>query len=752
MTDDRATFQKLVEEGDSAAWNKDWRMAIERYMHALKLVPEDPDVHISLGLALLNSKQLERALSVFKRANQLAPDDPVPLESSADVLERMGQLREAAAQYVKVADIYLGQRDIERAIGNWERATQLTPGLVAIHARLAQAYERIGQNQRAIREYLTLAFNFRRLDETDKAIRAVERALRLDKNNAQALNTLRALQSGSDVVLPPSEDPRKAPPKPAPNQEDIFDPFSTAPSNMPESRADNDLGPLGEGMEDALGILAAHVVESGLDDYALPALKGMEFQRQGLYEPAIEAYQQADQAGLRHPSLKMNLGGLFTLVEDPEAAIPYLKEALNNERLTAGALHGLALSHHMLGNAEQAARYYIQSLQAVDVRSAPSSKDAQKLNTLYENILKILDGRSIESLSAINERFLQMLSGKDWHQRVPETRRQMEETMRMGGGAGLVDFLVAEGTGELTESITLIDRYIHQGLYTLAMNEAQQALESSPNYLPVHVRMAEIMMKEGRIRQAIVKYTMIARSYMVRDEKDRAASILLEVLEMAPLDVEVRTTLIELLETEQRWLEALEQYIELAITYQQLGDFERSMQTLSAAERLARRINAPSSKLVDIKHALAEIFQMRLNTRQAQKIYEDILELASDDEKALRQLVDILYGQGSQLEAVKRLDALLGIYARKGMVTRITQLLEQLVNNYPKDTALRSRLASIYKRLGQIPKAIEQLDTLGELQLDAGLTKDAANTIRQIISLKPDNVEQYKRLLQQLNA
>jgi lipopolysaccharide biosynthesis regulator YciM len=113
----------------------------------------------------------------------------------------------------------------------------------------------------------------------------------------------------------------------------------------------------------------------------------------------------------------------------------------------------------------------------------------------------------------------------------------------------------------------------------------------SPFYLPIHVRMAEIMMREGRVRQAINKYNMVARTYLVRGENDRAASILGEVLEMAPLDISVRTNLIELLETEERWDEALDQYVDLADTYHQLGDFDMARSTYTLAERLASRVN-----------------------------------------------------------------------------------------------------------------------------------------------------------------
>jgi tetratricopeptide (TPR) repeat protein len=746
-----ADFRRLVEEGDNAAWNKDWRTAIERYAQALKLAPDDAEVHISLGLALISSQQLDRALTVFKRATELAPDDPVPLESCADVLERMGQLKEAAQNYVKVADIYLAQRDFDRAIGNWERATQLTPGLTAIHARLAQAYERIGQNSRAVREYLTLAFNFRRQNETDKAIRAVERALKLDKNNAQALNALRALQSGGEVVLP-QEDVRKRP-EPRPQADvDLFLDHSFSASAQDEGHADDERGPIGKAIDETLEILAADVVEGGLDMSAMSVLQGMEMQRQGQTDKAIVAYQQALQMGVQHPALQLNLGALLVEAERPKEAIRPLGEAMTLKEAAPGALHGMALAYQQMGEALKAARTFVQCLKAVDLSAGLKGQEAQEVAFVYDSLASVLEGRNQEVLNAINERFVQLLSGTDWRKRIPEMRRQLNERREDEGDQGMVDFLVARVSEDQAISIVLIDRYIHQGLFTLAMDETQRAIEEAPFYLPLHVRMAEIMMKEGRIRPAINKYAIIARSYMVREEVDRAASILFEVLEMAPLDVDIRTTLIELLESENRSTEALDQVIELAVTYQQLGDFEKSMQTLGTADRLARRIGAPTEKLVEIKHALADIYQMRLNARMAQKVYDEILEIAPQDEKALRQQIDILYGQGNQVEAVKRLDALLGIYAKKGMVTRITQLLEQLVSTYQKDTALRSRLASIYKRLGQIQKAVEQLDALGELQLDAGLNKDAANTIRQIIAMKPERVEEYVRLLQQLNA
>jgi tetratricopeptide (TPR) repeat protein len=187
---------------------------------------------------------------------------------------------------------------------------------------------------------------------------------------------------------------------------------------------------------------------------------------------------------------------------------------------------------------------------------------------------------------------------KSWKQRIADTRRQ-QETMREQGEKGVVDILMAAHGDKLTESVSLIDRYMRQNLMTLAMDEAHRAVEFSPSYLPVHIRMAEIMMKEGRVRQAIAKYNTIARAFLARDENDRASQILTSVLELAPLDVSVRESLIELMESESRD-EALDQYIDLADAHHQLGNFDMSRDTYMLAERIANRVNA-SPKLVRIK-------------------------------------------------------------------------------------------------------------------------------------------------------
>jgi tetratricopeptide (TPR) repeat protein len=214
----------------------------------------------------------------------------------------------------------------------------------------------------------------------------------------------------------------------------------------------------------------------------------------------------------------------------------------------------------------------------------------------------------------------------------------------------------------------------------------------------------------------------------------------------------VRENLIDLLEQEEDLEGLVPQYLGLADTYSQLGDGDKARDTYGLAERTAARIGATVAQQVAIKHKVADLEQLRMDFRRALRIYEEIVQLDPNDEKSFRSIIDLHHRAGNQVEATKRLDELLRLYAREKNVTRIIQVLEELVRQYPNDTGARSRLAAIYRQIGRKQDAIGQLDALGELQLEAGMHKQAAETIRQIITMNPTNIGDYKRLLAQLGG
>ncbi len=741
MAANQPNYDQAMNAGHSAAWDQEWDKAILAYARAIQVKPEDPLAHNSLGLALLQARRYEDALKVYRRGHQLAPDDPVPLEKMADVLERLGRLQEAAQCYIEAADVYLGMRDLDKAIGNWERATRLTPGLLNIHYRLAQAYERTGQPRSAVREYLILAFNFQRSGDKQKALQAAERAKRLAPSSPQVLNSIQAIQSDALMMAPDVDDDAR----PA-SQPQTFGQLSDESMKVGDSHPK---GPLGEATEKALAALAEFVLSGDLSAATSQVIQAIELQKIGEDQTAVDAYKRAEAAGMKSAAMSMCFGSLYINLEKWSDAQKYLERVRGEEDFKAGALHGLGLAAMGLRQHRAAAELLISALQSVDTSLAIHNDEREQLMAVYNTLTQSIQGVQDTDLEAMNQQFANWLTGTDWKVRVAETRRSLAERLATEPASSITDYV---RNTETVEMVTRIDRYIKQGLLTLAMDEAFRVIEVEPTFLPAHQRVAQILMEEGRTQAAISKYNMIANSFLAREDTSRAAEILKEAIGIAPMDINLHMSLINLLEQQQQWDKLLDEYAKLADAYYQLADLEQARTTYAEAIRLSQRVSVSPEKRAEILHRIADIDLSRLDLRQALRTYEQIRTAAPDDEKARRALVDLNYRLNNSLEAVKELDGLLRMFAQQKRGEQIVGTLEQMVTSMPDDMALRSRLAAVYRQTNRREDAIAQLDALGELQLQAGLYQDACATVKQIVALQPDDVEQYQNLLSQLGC
>ena len=582
MPGNRPIYEQAMNMGHSAAWDHQWDKAIAAYGRAVQEFPDDSTAHNSLGLALLQARRLEDALKVYTRAHQLAPEDPIPLEKSADVLERLGRMKEAAQQYINVAEVYLSQRDLEKAIGNWERATHLTSGLAHIHQRLAMAYERTGQRQRAINQYLLLAFDFQSAGRIDIAKQAVERALRIDSKNANALNTLQALQTGAPISPDQLEEVEV---DEEPKRNRGFEAAQEDAKTTSEQAATetNTMGPIGEAVESALAALAAYVFDTDMDDAGiLHAVQGIEYQRQNLVSEAIGAYERAIAAHMNHPALHFNLGVLLLGLERWKEAGRHLELTTDDPDLAAGAMHGLSQIYAALGDSRAAAFHLVQALRLVDMAMAANDEEADQLSAIYDKLTASIDQADEQQLRNMNKRFLELLAGPEWRQRVTKTRRQLEEAITLQDPESLIS-IVPYINDRITEGLNLIDSYVRNGLYNLAMDQAHYMLESAPDYLPLHWRIGQILLERDNIQAAVTKYNLVAKTYLVRGDNERAAEILQEALKVAPMDTGLHQSLIEVLEEMEAWDQVLSQYIDLADAYYQLADTDSARATYQAA-------------------------------------------------------------------------------------------------------------------------------------------------------------------------
>jgi DNA-binding SARP family transcriptional activator len=155
---------------------------------------------------------------------------------------------------------------------------------------------------------------------------------------------------------------------------------------------------------------------------------------------------------------------------------------------------------------------------------------------------------------------------------------------------------------------------------------------------------------------------------------------------------------------------------------------------------------------VRILHKLGDLDMQLLSWREAVKEYEQIRTLAPGDEKARTMLIDLNFRLGNPKAAIAELDNFLKQLLAARNALKAIAVLEELSANYPEDTAVLTRLARMYQDMGRKVDAISQYEKLGELQLNAGQNAQAAETIKTIIALGPDDPEQYQELLAQITV
>ncbi|MCJ7568796.1 MAG: tetratricopeptide repeat protein [Anaerolineales bacterium] len=772
MTERQELFEESMRLGHSAAWDLQWDRAIEFYRKALALKTDHPGALTSLGLALLESEKYQEALEVYQHAAKLAPDDPVPVEKTSEILEIIDQIDSAVTQRTAAAELHLKRRDADKAIDNWSQIARLVPGDLNTRTKLAMTFERLGRKREAVYEYLAVASILQTGKKVDRAIDAAERALRMIPGEKEAARALRFLQQGKP--LPPPTEPRgiTAPLRmdqvkdylKADDVQEIDDSQQADPETTAQSRALTILAGLifeeseGENGNGTSPIDMAELTKSRISEerksIGQPQMlrllsQAIDHQTHDNTPQAIKQYESAIKAGLDHPAAFYNLGILLKNEGDQDGATKYLTQSLGHPDLDLGANLALGRLARMRDDLPEAARLLLQALRNADTLSVDESQSGD-LNQLYDTIMATMSEGDDETLSQIVENTLSFLSGPEWLERLRNARRQLEGESEGAALVPIAEMLAVGGTERVLQAIGRIDDLVQKKHYEVAMEEAMLALDHIPGYLGLHLRMAEIMIRQGNTTGGMTKLRTIARTHHVRGEISAASNVYTRIIRHSPIDIAARNQLIDLLAQQDRIPEALTQYLDLAELYRQMAEIDSARSTLDQAYKLSQR--SPVSREWKLKtlDMMGDIDLSRLDLRKALQIFEEICEIDPQNEKARSHLIDLNLRLGQEEQAASALDIHLDQLVQSNHAQEALSLLEDLAREYPGKQALHSRLAEAYRASGRTADAIAQYDALGEIQLDAGQTEDAIATIQTIVDLDPPNIEGYHDLLRNL--
>ncbi|MGD8865695.1 MAG: BTAD domain-containing putative transcriptional regulator, partial [Anaerolineales bacterium] len=436
---------------------------------------------------------------------------------------------------------------------------------------------------------------------------------------------------------------------------------------------------------------------------------------------------------------------------DQDEAFKHLTKSLGHPELDLGANLALGRLARIKGDLPEAARYLLQALHKADSLSIDESQSSQ-LTQLYDTILASLNEGDEDSLSKIVENTLNFLSGPEWLERLRQARRSLETGAEGAALVPIADMLAVGGTEKVLKSIGRIDDLMNRGLNIVALEESMLAMDYVPSYLGLHFRIAEILIQRGNTPAGMTKLRTIARTHKVRGEIPQATQIFNRIIRHSPIDISARKQLIQLLAQQDRAEEALEQYIELADLYRQMAEIDNARITLQEAVALTQRSAVDRQWHIRLLNRIGDIDLSHLDWREALRAFEEICELDPENESARLQVIDLNLRLGQEKQAGNALDRQLEYLVQTEQSKEALALLEDLAREYPGKQILHSRLAQAYGAAGRKADAIAQYDALGEIQLDAGQTKEAARTIETIINLEPPNIEGYEELLRNIQT
>ncbi len=433
-----------------------------------------------------------------------------------------------------------------------------------------------------------------------------------------------------------------------------------------------------------------------------------------------------------------------------ESALRFLEHSVKHSDYALATRLLMGKTMLKMGRKNEACIQYLEALKIADSMVVEPDQ-ADTIRQLYDPLIEAQMQQTEETdQEKVCNVIEDLLNKPDWRAQVTKGRAQLPESGETSMPLPLAEILTQTKSSQVIEAMSNVHKMARAGQFRSAMEEAYYSLQFAPTYLPLHTLISEILIQDEKVPDAIAKLSVVAHAYGVRGESKQAAKLLRRVIQLSPMDLSLRNRLIDQLVARGEVEEALTEYLELADLYYRQAELGIARKTFTTALRLCQQTNVSSDWNVRILKNMADIDMQHLDWRQACRIYEQIRTIRPNDMTVRKYIIDLNIRLGQPGQAYAEIDNFVANLDSNGMRPDAIPFLEDLLEEYPNQAILRRYLAEEYRQAGRIDDAIAQLDSLGELCLDAGDKEAAIQAMESIIALDPPNLHQYQAVIKRL--
>jgi tetratricopeptide (TPR) repeat protein len=138
---------------------------------------------IAIALKLAKQGKIDAAIKEYEKVLQLKPDDLEVRRIIGDLYYKNKNLPEAVKQFYWIAEFYIKEGFLPKAIAMLKRVTKIEPSNETVLFKLAELYSAQGLMIEAKQIYLELADKYKRNQDNKNALRMYEKILEFDSSN-----------------------------------------------------------------------------------------------------------------------------------------------------------------------------------------------------------------------------------------------------------------------------------------------------------------------------------------------------------------------------------------------------------------------------------------------------------------------------------------------------------------------------------------------------------------------------------------